>query len=213
MKANDLTRTAMRLATVTTTCAALALGARGVAQAKDNATMPNGTWTLSAAAPAEAVSLCNEYLPTGTRVRLVVEGPTRQALEESRRDELGGSFTLLPPWPSALCTTGLGATTGFGSNLCDGGRPRANSTAEVVFDDSVFTFSRLSAANTKHPDNEFFASRGARAGARFMLLTLKDKGLQWRLWLKSSNEMVGECLVTLPGKNNIDSFSMIWRLK
>ena len=173
--------------------------------------MPNGTWTLTAKPPAEAVSVCNEYLPTGTRVNLSVQGPTRLAVEEQRRDELGGSFTLLSPWSSSLCSTGLGATTGFGTNLCDGVKPSAGSPAEVLFDDAVFTFSRLSAADAKDPENEFFAGRGARAGARFVLLTLKDKGLQWRLWLMSSNEMVSECLATLPGKNNIDSFPMVWR--
>ena len=175
--------------------------------------MPNGTWNITAAPPSDAVTLCNEYLPTGTRVRLVVEGPTRHAIEERRRDELGGTFTLRSPWPASLCNVGLGATTGFGTNLCEDGKLRPGLPAEAVFDDAVFVFSRLSNVAAKDPDNEFFAARGAQAGARFVLLMLKNKGLRWRLWLRSSNEMVGECLVTLPGKNNIDSFPMVWRIK
>ena len=214
MKAVELIRIGRTLVMVAAVCVVLAAFEATSVHAKEAAnTMPNGTWNLTVAPPPEAVSLCDEYLPTGTRVRLVVAGPTRQAVEEQRRDELGGSFTLLPPWPLSLCSLGLGATTGFGTNLCHGGAPRQSLPTEAVFDDAVFTFSRLTAAAAKDPDNEFFAGHGARTGARFMLLTLKDKGLQWRLWLKSSNEMLGECLAILPGKNNIDSFPMVWRLK
>lgn len=174
-------------------------------------TMPNGTWTIETTPPANAVELCPEFLPGGTRLRLRAEGPTRLAIEEQRRDELGGTLTLLPPFSAALCRTAIGSETSFGTNLCRGGNVPVDSQAPVSFDDAVFVFSRLDAKGVADPDNEFFVGLGAGKGARFATVFLKNKSAQWRLWLKSANEMVSECIVHLPGKNNIDSFPMIWR--
>jgi hypothetical protein len=175
------------------------------------AIMPNGYWTVTASPPSNAASLCPEYMPTGTLLRLQVGGPTRLAIEEQRNNELGGSLTLLAPVLPTICSTGLGATTGFGLNLCEGSGLRDLVSGEWVFDDAVFTFSRLSPAQVNDPDLAFFASRGARSGARFMLLTLRDKGVEWQLWLKSAKEMVSECVTRLPGKDNFDSFPMHWK--
>lgn len=175
--------------------------------------MPIGTWQISSSPPANLVSVCDQYLPRDTRVQVHADGATRLAIEEQRRDELGGRLVLLSPINPAICRTGLGSSTGFGLNVCNSeGQLRSNLPPDVAFDDLVLNLSRWSLAEAKDPDNEFFSSRGAKAGARFALLTLKDKGLMWRVWLKSSSEMVSECLVTLPGKNNIDSFPMHWRL-
>lgn len=174
-------------------------------------TMPNGTWKIDASVPATAVEVCPEFLPSGTRIRLRTEGPTRLAIEEQRRDELGGVVTLLPPFSSLLCRTGIGRETGFGANLCAGGTLPSDLRVPVEFDDAVFVFSRLDAGGVADPDNEFFVDRGARRGARFATVFLRYKSVQWHLWVKSPNEMVSECLVHLPGKNNIDSIPMIWR--
>lgn len=169
---------------------------------------------ISTTPPAGAVSLCGEYLPEGTRVRLQVDGPGRLAIEEQRKDELAGRLVLLGPHGPGICRAGLGATTGFGVNLCDGtGQLRSGLPLQVTFDDLVLTLSRWSAADAKDPAQEFFASRGARPGARFALMTLKNKGIEWTVWLRSSSEMVSECIATFPGKNNVDSFPMVWKLQ
>jgi hypothetical protein len=170
----------------------------------------NGIWTVTTTPPTGTVSVCPEFLPSGTRVKLQVEGPTRQALEEQRNDELGGSLTLLAPLSPTLCAAGVGATTGFGLNVCEGPRLR-EPKADALFDDASFTFSRWSDADAKDPAGEFFASRGARKNARFVQLVLKNKAVEWTLWLKSPREMVSECLAKFPGKNNVTSFPMIWR--
>lgn len=171
-----------------------------------------GTWVIAAEPPAGAESVCDEHLPSGTRLRVHVDGPSRLAIEEDRHNELRGRLWLLGPHKPAICRTGLGSTTGFGVNVCTLElHPRPDLPRDVEFDGLGVTFSRWSTKDAKASDNEFFAALGAKAGARFALLNLKDKGLGWTLWLKSANEMVSECMVKLPGKNNIDSFPMVWR--
>lgn len=173
--------------------------------------MPNGTWTIETRPPTEAVRLCSEFLPNGTRLSLVAEGPTRLSIEEERRNELGGTLTLLPPISAALCRSGLGTETGFGTNLCSNTNLTISPDIPIQFTDAVFLLSRLDAAGVADPENDFFVSRGARKGTRFATIFLKDKGIEWRLWLRSADEMISECVAHLPGKNNLDSFPMIWR--
>lgn len=174
-------------------------------------TMPNGTWTIESTPPADAVKLCDEYLPTGTTVRLMAEGPTRHAIEEDIGNELGGTLTLLSPVTPAICTVGLGAETRFGLNLCEAGKAARPIHTPAVFTDAVFVFSRLDGAAAADPENFFYAQMGARSGARFARVFLKYKAVEWELWLKSANAMVSRCVAELPGKDNYASFPMIWR--
>lgn len=173
--------------------------------------MPNGTWIIEATPPADALSLCDDYLPTGTRVRLSVQGPTKLAVEESRKDELGGTFGLLAPRSAALCRTGVGAGTEFGTNLCKDGRlADDDSKASVDFDASL-TFSRLDKAGLDDVDNFFYTEQGAKIGAMFVTVAPNYKTASWRLWMRKPGEMLAQCTAKLPGKNNFVNFPLVWR--
>lgn len=173
--------------------------------------MLNGIWVIEATPPADAIKLFDEYLPTGTKLRLLVEGPTLRAIESNVADELGGILTVLPPITDALCHTGIGMTTTFGNNLCSSEKSKTAVDGQVEFEDALFVFSRLDAEEAAAPENEFFARNGARSGARFVRLSLKYKPGEWVLWLRSTNEMLSECIFQRPGVKNFDSFPMIWR--
>ena len=175
--------------------------------------MLNGLWMIETKPPADAIKFCNEYLPAGTKLRLLAEGPTRQAIESNVADELGGTLTLLPPITDDLCRTGIGVTTTFGYNLCNEAKSKIRLDTPVEFDDALFVFSRLDAKGIANPDNEFFVRNGARSDARFVRVSLKYKPVEWMLWLRSANEMLSECVVQRPGVKNFDSFPMIWRLQ
>jgi hypothetical protein len=180
-------------------------------QSEGTKTMPNGTWMIKSTPPADAVKLCDEYLPTGTTLRLVAEGPTRRAIEEDINNELGGTLTLLSPVTPAICSVGLGAATSFGLNLCERGNASGQTHTPLVFTDAIFVFSRLDAAAAENPENFFYTQMGARSGARFARVLLKYKAVEWELWLRSANEMVSRCVADLPGKDKVVSFPMIWR--
>jgi hypothetical protein len=181
------------------------------AKAKDSKNdMINGTWIIEATPPVNAVKLCDEYLPTSTRIRFQILGPTRLAVEEERTDELGGTVELIPPISAALCSVGLGQSTEFGSNLCSNGQPIVDDKKTVQFD-ADFTFFRLTNADLEDVDNLFFSEQGAHEGAKMVTVSVNYKAVQWNIWMRSINEMISECLVVLPGKNNVDSFPMIWR--
>ena len=172
--------------------------------------MINGIWIVETMSPINAVELCDEYLPTGTRIRFQILGPTRLAIEEQRVDELGGVVELAPPISSKLCGVGLGQTTVFGNNLCQSGQLRESDEISGSFE-ADFVFSRMTKLDLESIDNIFFAEQGARVGANLVTVTVNYKAVQWDLWLRSTSEMVSECVFVLPGKNNIDSFPMIWR--
>ena len=141
-------------------------------------------------------------LTTGTAVQLQVEGASRQAIEEGKEDELGGTLSLLPPLSLTLCETGLGASTGFGTNFCAKGRVDWDAGQPVPFTDAIFALSRWDAEEARDPDNFFYSDAGAKAGSRFAHLILKDKGVEWQLWMKNANEMMARCIATLPGRRN-----------
>lgn len=173
--------------------------------------MLNGTWVIEAIPPADAVKVCRQFLPTGTAVQLQVEGASRQAIEEGKEDELGGTLSLLPPLSLTLCETGLGASTGFGTNFCAQGRVDWDAGQPVPFTDAIFALSRWDAEEARDPDNFFYSDAGAKAGSRFAHLILKDKGVEWQLWMKNANEMMARCIATLPGRRNVRSFPMVWK--
>ena len=173
--------------------------------------MPNGTWIIEATPPADALSLCDDYLPTGTRVRLSVQGPTRLAVEEARKDELGGTLGLLAPRSAALCRTGLGATTEFGTNLCKEGQLADDDRTASVDFDATLTFSRLDKAGLDDVDNFFYTEQGAKVGAMFITVAPNYKTASWRLWMRKPDEMLAQCTAKLPGKNNFENFPLVWR--
>jgi hypothetical protein len=49
------------------------------------------------------------------------------------------------------------------------------------------------------------------ADAKFVTVSLKYKGIEWRLWMRKPGEMVGEGLASMPGKNNVASVPTTWR--
>jgi hypothetical protein len=173
--------------------------------------MLNGTWMISAAPPAGAVKLCPHFLPAGTLVKLSMQGASRHAVEEGRDNELAGTLTLLPPLSPLLCRTGIGAVTGFGTNFCVRGELEQDANTPVEFTDAIFSLSRWDAASAADPDNFFYAQEGARPGALFTHLILKDKGVEWHLWMKNQSEMVARCIATLPGRRNFRSFPLVWK--
>lgn len=177
---------------------------------ESKAEMINGIWIIEATPPVNAVKLCDEYLPTGTRIRFQILGATRLAIEEQRADELGGNVELIPPISTTLCSVGLGQSTEFGNNLCRNGQLIVDDKKSISFD-ADFIFSRLSTSDLENIDNSFFQEQGAYGGAKMVTVSVNYKAVQWTIWLRNTNEMITECLVVLPGKNNVDSFPMIWR--
>jgi hypothetical protein len=183
------------------------------ANAKNDTKMLNGIWKIEATPPSKpGGTLGEEYLPTGTRLRLLVQGPTAVAMEENRTDELFVTVGVLPPWTPALCHTGIGASTTFGANLCgeDGSPLAPKGDASLDFEGSA-TFSRLTAKQLEDQDEIFFTELGAKVGARLMTINLKYKGVVWNLWMKSPDLMIGEAYVQGTKRNDVDSYPMYWR--
>jgi hypothetical protein len=174
--------------------------------------MPQGTWTIShEPLPANVTKMSDDYLPNGTKLRFLAEGPTRLAVEEGRRDELGGRMILLPPISAALCGTGIGASSGFGENLCEGPRLKPAVHNPFEFNDVIYNFSELSKQDITDFRYGFFVNAGAKPGAKLVDVTIKYKGVSWTLWLKSPGQMLSETTAYLPGKNNVVGVATRWQ--
>lgn len=172
--------------------------------------MPIGTWVIDNTPPSGAVKLCDEYLPAGATLKFQIDGPTRLAIEEQRRNELGGSLILLPQISPVLCMTGIGEESEFGNNLCKNSKLTTAPDHSFVFENTVFIFDKLTTTDISKPENLFFTDLGARKNANFATIFIQYKSVAWRLWLRSSDQMISECLAQLPGKNNFTSFPMYW---
>jgi hypothetical protein len=183
--------------------------AAGTRSKKDD--MPNGIWKISSTPPQRPGKLGTEYLPDGTRVRLLFQGATANAMAEQRTDELFAMVGILPPWTPELCRTGVGAVTTFGANLCDAnGQPLAAKTPAPADLEGTAVFSRLTARQVADQDEIFFTDLGAKAGARLMTLTLKYKGVTWDFWIKSATVMISEAYLNGEKRSDVESFPMFW---
>ncbi|MBO0720103.1 MAG: hypothetical protein J2P41_04735 [Blastocatellia bacterium] len=176
---------------------------------EDVRTVLNGIWTIESTPPKEFKEMARDFLPPGTRVQLKLEGPTRLAIEEERKDELGGEFTLLPPFIQGICATPLGEGNGYGSHVCEKGQ--IIDPNRPVSNDAEFSFYRWS-KSTDLDDalNIFFADQGAKVGAQFVLITLRYKSVSWKLWVRDRDTLVGNYIATLASKD-IDEQVQTWR--
>jgi hypothetical protein len=172
-------------------------------------TMLNGIWTIESSPPRDVAEFTNDFLPPGTRLELKIEGPTRLAVEEGLSDELEGKFILIPPFSQGICTTPLGESNGYGSHVCDKGR--ITDPNDPASNYAEFSFERWD----QQPDPEelgniFFIEQGAKRGAQFVIISLRYKGISWRLWVRDRDTLVGKCVATLPSKQ-LERVIQIWR--
>lgn len=164
--------------------------------------MLNGVWTIETENPVEGARLSASFLPAATRIELSVLGPTRAAVEESRRDELGGHAKLLKPLPDKICASGLAV------EVCPGGVPL--NAAEPSSYDVVFSFSRWTRKDLDLPLNSFFADQGAKADSQFVLISIPSLAVDWELWINGKNQMTGRYVVTTAPKRS-HNVAQIWR--
>lgn len=167
--------------------------------------MLDGIWVIEAAPPTNAVALWDGYFPSGTRIKLEMQGPTHRAIEKEIPNLLGGTLTILPPFDKDFCKTRPGGS--FFEKLCRNGKP--------LTENAPFTFNvELVFNRAKNVDYEsgflFYAEHGAKAGAKIVSIYIRF-GADWQLWLKNPNLMVSRCFAALPGENNFESFPMFWR--
>jgi hypothetical protein len=176
---------------------------------EDVQTMMSGIWTIETSPSVEAADLPGEFLPPGTRVQLNIEGPTRLALEEGRRDELGGEFVLLPPFLPGICATPFGEGNAYGSHVCEKGQiidPKS-----PVSNDAEFSFERWEEKpDPEQTDNQFFIEQGAKRGAHFVIIYFRYKSASWRLWIRDPDTLIGYYFVTLPSKET-ELIVQFWR--
>lgn len=163
--------------------------------------MLNGTWRIETEEPATGERLSPEYLPNGTIIQLQIGGPSRAAIQESRLDELGGSLTVMPYPPAAVCLSGLA------DDLCTGGIP--DKAAVPVGFNAVFNTSRWTPSEARDIFNEFFVEAGAKQGSLFVLITVKYPGVDFELWLKNRDELVGRYVAT-PKPRESRSVTQVW---
>jgi len=176
---------------------------------EDAKTVLSGIWTIESTPPKEVAELTSEFLPPNTRVQINLAGPTRLAMEEGRKDELGGEFTLLPPFIQGICATPLGVDNAFGSSVCQKGQ--IIDPNRPVTNDAEFSFSRWSKpADSEEVSNVFFVDQGAKLGAQFVSITLRYKGVTWELWVRDKDTLVGRYIATLPSKD-LEQVTQIWR--
>jgi hypothetical protein len=176
---------------------------------KEAVSVLNNIWTIESAPPADMVESTGGFLPPGTKVQIKIAGPTRLAIEEGRTDELGGEIILLPPFPQNICTVGLGTETIFGGNLCEKGQLK--DPARPVSFDSQFVFERWEhPSDTEQLDNGFFVDQGAKLGAQFVLVNPLHKGVDWQLWVRDRDTLIGSYIATLRSKET-ERVVQIWR--
>jgi hypothetical protein len=178
------------------------LGQRAGIKKFENTSMINGIWKIETAEPPAGARLSGSFLPNGTLIELLVKGPSRHAIEESRHDELGGQLIVLPNPPAAICKSGLA------SDLCTG--DALDSPASPVSFDAIFTFYQWTAKDAGEVRNTAFADLGAKPGSRFVLITIKDPGVDFELWMKSKDEFMAQHIVT-PAPRKSQAVSETWR--
>lgn len=169
--------------------------------------MPAGTWTIDASEVEKAGARCPEYLPSDTLVELLLHGVGRPGFESETRNELEGKLVLPPPHADALCATELGRWTRLGTNACRRADGRLQDATKRLEYPASFTFSRL---GPEDPDI-FFSDLGARRGAGLVLVTIPNKSVEWRIWLRSRDELVSECVGPRNGSKDSESFPVFWR--
>jgi hypothetical protein len=176
---------------------------------EDVKTMLNGIWTIESSPPKEVAEMTSDFLPPKTRMQIKIEGPTRLAIEEGRRDELGGELILLPPFMPGICTTPLGEGNGSGAHVCEKGQ--IIDPNRPVSNDAEFTFQRWNnQSDTEQLGGSFFLGQGAKPGAQFVLINLRYKGVTWELWVRDRDTLVGAYIATLPSKDT-EQMVQIWR--
>ena len=164
--------------------------------------MINGIWKIETEQPGEGVRLSASFLPAGTRIELRIKGPTRAAIEESRRDELGGQALILMPLPDKICASGLA------SEVCRNGKPL--DAAEQFTFDIVFSFSRWTRKDMELPLNSFFVDHGVKVNSQFVLVSVPSLGVDWELWISGKDQMIGRHVVTTAPKR-YRNVAQIWR--
>lgn len=174
--------------------------------------MPNGTWKITAKLPSRPGTTGLEYLPDGTRIRLLIDGPTSFAVENDVTNELAARAAVVGPITEEMCRTGLGQDSMFGANICDAqGHPLpTKGTAPVDFY-GVAVFSRIQGGPDAPIQEGFFADLGAKPGARLMSISFKEKGFSWRLWMKSADVMISKALLQGATRNDLTAFPLIWQ--
>jgi len=183
-------------------CNTVASTAPQAARKTARPSMLNARWVINLPSPAEPDLDDSSFLPPGSLVRIVVSGPTRQAIEENRNDQLGGSLILLPPFPPGACKA-----RAFVGSCKDMVPIRPDQNIEL---DATFTFSRWTPAESQDVANETLVEHGAREGAPFVLIVAREVAAEWQLWLKGPNELVGQYLAVAGSRNPL-VVPQIWR--
>jgi hypothetical protein len=160
---------------------------------KDIEKMLTGTWLIDTVELSNALMPPKDFLANGMRFKLKIEGPTRLALEEKRTDELGATFSVLPPIPEVMCATEMGKNSGIGSFLCGLDGKVIGQGRDAIDFEAFLNFERWSKpAELKDIANEFFLEQGGKLGAHFVLLSLRNKSSNWRLFVKDKDTLVSE---------------------
>lgn len=175
--------------------------------------MLDATWKILSKQPLRPGFSAPEFLPDGTRIRLQVRGPSTRAIEQDIANELVVQFAVVSPVTPELCRTGLGEVTTFGGNICDmDGQPLHSPNGKPPYLEGLATFHRLDTKTQLDEfDDSFFVAQGAPQGAGLMVISLKDKGITWTLWLKSLTEMVSRIILQGPHKRDLDELAQVWQ--
>jgi len=140
----------------------------------------------------------------GTRIRIEAIEPTEWS------NQLIGEVELLLPLSNVLCKGGLGERAEYFSSLCTNGQINQEKGDRTF--DVYLTFQRLTKEDIK--EDLFFSTfkeLGARAGDKAVSIAVKNTVVDWDLWFRGPNEMVSNCMADLPGKDNFESFYMVWQ--
>ncbi|MBO0720104.1 MAG: hypothetical protein J2P41_04740 [Blastocatellia bacterium] len=176
---------------------------------QDVQAMLSDIWVIETSPSFKAAELPAEFLPPGTRVQLELEGPTRLAAEEGRKDELRGEFILLPPFLAGICASPFGEGDGPGSQVCDKGQVK--NPNGPVRNEAEFSFERWEDQPTPDEiDKQFFVEQGAKRGSHFLTIYFRYKGVTWNLWIRDPDTMIGYYYATLPS-NESEQIVQIWR--
>jgi hypothetical protein len=171
--------------------------------------MLNGIWRIESSSPKEVAQVPKEFLPPDTRLELMIEGPTEAALDAGQSNELEGKFILLPPFPQGICNSGLGVGNGYGSDVCENGKV-------IDPNDSVSNYAEFIFERWEHKTdieqlrNNFFVKQGAKLGAQFLIISLRYRGIAWKLWIRDRDTLIGEYTAVLPSKELV-GVTQIWR--
>jgi len=169
--------------------------------------MINGIWKIVEGKLPEDTLAYYEYLPVGTRIRIEAIEPSELELP----DEQIGEVELLLPLSNILCKGGLGGErAGYFSFLCENGQ--INQEKKYRTFNVSFIFHRLTKESIERGTSfSTFKELGARAGDKAVSISVKNIAVEWSLWFRGPNEMVSDCIVDLPGKDNFEYFYMVWQ--